>query len=42
MAVHKKLYQRHIEATDKEIDAPVYQLYGLTEGQIETVEGHSR
>lgn len=29
----RDLYQRQIDATDKEIDALVYQLYGLTEGQ---------
>ena len=34
----KKLCQRQIEATDQEIDALVYQLYGLTEGEIAIVE----
>ena len=28
----KKLYQRQIEATDEEIDALVYELYGLSGG----------
>ncbi|HUW12146.1 MAG TPA: hypothetical protein VM537_20640 [Anaerolineae bacterium] len=35
----KKLYQRRIEATDQEIDALVYELYGLTEEEIAIVEG---
>ena len=35
----KKLYQRQIEATDAEIDALVYELYGLTEEEIAMVEG---
>ena len=35
----KKLYGRRIEATDKEIDALVYELYGLTEEEIAIVEG---
>jgi len=35
----KKLYQRQIEATDGEIDALVYELYGLTEEEIAIVEG---
>jgi type I restriction-modification system DNA methylase subunit/predicted type IV restriction endonuclease len=34
----KKLYQRQIEATDAEIDALVYELYGLTEEEIAIVE----
>ena len=34
----KKLYQRRIEAADKEIDAMVYDLYGLTEEEIAIVE----
>jgi hypothetical protein len=33
----KKLYQRHIEVTDAEIDAPVYELYGLREEEIAAV-----
>jgi hypothetical protein len=35
----KKLYQRQIEATDGEIDALVYGLYGLTEEETAIVEG---
>jgi hypothetical protein len=35
----KKLYQRQIEATDEEIDALVYELYGLTEEEMAIVEG---
>ena len=35
----KKLYQRRIEATDQEIDALVYELYGLTEEDIGNVAG---
>jgi hypothetical protein len=34
----KKLYQRQIEAIDEEIDRLVYELYGLTEKEIEIVE----
>ena len=34
----KELYQRQIDATDKQIDALVYQLYGLTEEEIKIVE----
>jgi len=34
----KKLYRRRIEATDDEIDALVYELYGLTEEEIALVE----
>jgi len=39
---NKKLYQRQIEATDAEIDALVYELYGLTEEEIAIVEGRER
>jgi hypothetical protein len=35
----KTLYQRQIEATDRQIDALVYELYGLTEEEITIVEG---
>jgi hypothetical protein len=35
----KQLYQRQIAATDRQIDALVYALYGLTEEEIEIVEG---
>ncbi|MBN1814559.1 MAG: hypothetical protein JXA14_22155, partial [Anaerolineae bacterium] len=34
----KRLYQRQIDATDAQIDALVYELYGLTEEEIEIVE----
>ncbi|OGU75556.1 MAG: hypothetical protein A2V93_01085 [Ignavibacteria bacterium RBG_16_34_14] len=34
----KTALQRQIEATDKQIDQLVYQLYGLTEEEIEIVE----
>jgi hypothetical protein len=33
------MLQRQIEATDCEIDALVYQLYGLTDEEIKVVEG---
>jgi len=33
--------QRRIEATDKQIDALVYELYGLTEDEITIIEGQS-
>ena len=32
-------YQRQIEATDRQIDAPVYELYALTEEEMALVEG---
>jgi len=35
----RELYARQIQATDKEIDALVYELYGLTEEEIRVVEG---
>ncbi|HEY3396773.1 MAG TPA: N-6 DNA methylase [Armatimonadota bacterium] len=35
----KDLLQRRIDATDREIDALVYELYGLTPDEIATVEG---
>jgi len=31
--------RRQIVATDKQIDQPVYELYGLTEEEIKIVEG---
>ncbi|MDY6878184.1 MAG: hypothetical protein SWK90_18530 [Chloroflexota bacterium] len=37
----KKLYQRQIETTDRQIDALVYELYGLTEEEIGIVESLS-
>jgi len=35
---NKELYQRQIEATDRQIDALVYELYGLTEEEVTIVE----
>lgn len=35
----KNLVERQIEVTDKQIDALVYELYGLTEEEIGIVEG---
>jgi len=35
---NKRLYQRQINATDRQIDRLVYELYGLTEGEIGIVE----
>ena len=35
----KELYQRQIKATDRQIDALVYELYGLGEEEIIVVEG---
>jgi hypothetical protein len=32
-------YERQIAATDKQIDALVYELYRLTEDEIKVVEG---
>ena len=37
-AHEKELIQRRIDATDKEIDRLVYDLYGLTEKEIRIVE----
>ena len=34
--------QRRMAATDKAIDALVYELYGLTDSEIRTVEGEQR
>ncbi len=34
-----ELLARQIEATDRAIDALVYQLYGLSEAEIKIVEG---
>jgi len=34
----KSLIQRQIDATDKQIDQLVYELYGLTEEEIKIVE----
>jgi len=35
----KTLIQRQIDATDRQIDRLVYDLYGLTEAEIAIVEG---
>jgi len=35
----KELLQRQIAYTDREIDALVYKLYGLTDEEIRIVEG---
>jgi hypothetical protein len=35
----KEMIQREIESTDRQIDALVYELYGLTEEEIRIVEG---
>ena len=35
----KTRLQRQIEATERQIDALVYELYGLTEEEIKIVEG---
>ena len=37
----QELYQRQIEATNREIDALVYELYGLTPEEVKIVEGKS-
>ena len=35
----KEMLKREIAATDRQIDALVYELYGLTEEEIRIVEG---
>ena len=35
----QETFKRTIAATDAQIDAPVYELHGLTEEEIEAVEG---
>jgi hypothetical protein len=35
----REMLQRQIDAADRQIDALVYQLYGLTDDEIEIVEG---
>jgi hypothetical protein len=35
----KKIYQQKAEILDKQIDALIYELYGLSEGEIFVVEG---
>ena len=39
LTTETNLVERQIEATDKQIDALVYELYGLTEEEIRIVEG---
>ena len=41
MQTDRDLLQRQITATDKQIDALVYELYGLTEEEVGIVEGSS-
>jgi hypothetical protein len=36
--VINQMFQRQIETTDEQIDALVYELYGLTEEEIRIVE----
>ena len=38
----RDLYQRQIEATNRQIDAPVCELYGLAEEEIKIVESLNR
>ena len=38
MARDKELYERQIKIVDAQIDRLVYDLYGLTEDEIEVVE----
>jgi hypothetical protein len=37
----KELYARQIEATDRQIDALVYELYALSDEEIKIVEGET-
>ena len=39
MARDKELYERQIKIVDAQIDRLVYDLYGLTEDEMEVVEG---
>jgi len=41
-APDKTAIERQIAATDKQIDALVYESYGLTEEEVEIVEGERR
>jgi type I restriction-modification system DNA methylase subunit len=38
----RQIIQRQIDATDRQIDRLVYELYGLTEDEIKIVEGESK
>ena len=35
----REVLQRQVEATDRQIDALVYELYGLTADEVAVVEG---
>ena len=37
-ASDRELYQRQIDATDREIDRLVYELYGLTDDETKIIE----
>jgi hypothetical protein len=39
LPVEKELIQRRIDTVDRQIDNLVYQLYGITDKEIEIVEG---
>ena len=39
MECDKELYEQQIKIVDAQIDMLAYDLYGLTEGEIEVVEG---
>jgi len=41
ISADKQLYQRQVEATGRQIDTLVYELYGLTEEEIGVVEGRN-
>ncbi len=41
-AHQKTVVQRQIDATDRRIDALVYELYGLTDKEIRIVEGTAK
>ena len=40
--LQKTIIQRQIDATDAEIDRLVYELYGLTDAEIATVENSDK
>ena len=39
MEIDKELYEQQIKIVDAQIDRLVYDLYGLTEGEVRVVEG---
>ncbi|HEY5345979.1 MAG TPA: hypothetical protein VIK62_06505 [Verrucomicrobiae bacterium] len=41
LAAEKAVLQNAVTATDQQIDALVYELYGLTEDEIKLVEGNA-